>query len=104
MMRRVGVDVDLCDSSELRKIDPSVNADDVALAAYEPQSGYADPVATTRSFAAAAARHGASFMLRSPVVEVILEGGRATGIRQAGGRPFAADAVCIAAGPWTDRL
>jgi sarcosine oxidase subunit beta len=104
MMRRVGVDVELCDSSELRKIDPSVNADDVALAAYEPQSGYADPVATTRSFAAAAARHGASFMLRSPVVEVILEGGRATGIRQAGGRRFAADAVCIAAGPWTDRL
>jgi sarcosine oxidase, subunit beta len=104
MMKSLGVEVELCDSAELRKIDPSVNINDIALAAYEPQSGYADPVATTGSLAAAAERHGAVFVLNSPVSEILAEGGRATGVRNADRQTFTAGAVCIAAGPWTDGL
>ena len=59
MMKSLGVEVELCDRAELQKIDSSVNISDIALAAYEPQSGYADPVATTQSLAAAAKEHGA---------------------------------------------
>ena len=104
MMKSLGVEVELCDGAELRKIDPSVNVNDIALAAYEPQSGYADPAATTRSLAEAAQRHNAAFVLNSPVSEIIIEGGRALGVRQADGRTCTAGAVCIAAGPWTDGL
>ncbi len=104
MMKTIGVDVEVCDAAELRKIDPSVNINDIALAAYEPQSGYADPVATTRSLAAAAEQRGAVFVLNSPVSEILVEGGRVSGIQDAGGRRFTAGAVCIAAGPWTDGL
>jgi sarcosine oxidase subunit beta len=104
MMKSLGVEVELCEGAELRKIDPSVNIDDIALAAYEPQSGYADPVATTRSLAEAAERHSAVFVLNSPVSEIVVEGGRAIGVRHADGPTFTAGAVCIAAGPWTDGL
>jgi sarcosine oxidase, subunit beta len=104
MMQRLGVDVHLCDGFELRKLDPAFDTSDLALAASEPQSGYADPAATTRSFAAAAERHGARFVLRTAVSTMLIDRGRATGVEAVGGRRFIADAVCIAAGPWTDRL
>jgi sarcosine oxidase subunit beta len=104
MMKTLGVEVELCDAAQLRTIDPSVNINDIAFAAYEPQSGYADPLATTRSLATAAERRGAIFAMNSPVGEILVEGGRAIGVRLADGREFRADAVCIAAGPWTDGL
>jgi len=104
IMKSVGVEVELCEGAELRKLDPSVKIDDIALAAYEPQSGYADPVATTRSLAEAAERHKAAFVLNSPVSEIVVQGGRALGVRHADGRTFNAGAICIAAGPWTDGL
>jgi sarcosine oxidase, subunit beta len=104
MMKSRGVAVELCDGAELRKIDPSVNINDIALAAYEHQSGYAEPVATTRSLAAAAQRGGAVFVLNSQVREVMVAGGRAIGVRDGSGRSFTAAALCIAAGPWSDAL
>jgi glycine/D-amino acid oxidase-like deaminating enzyme len=104
MMKNVGVKVELCGPAELQKIDPAVHIGDVALAAYEPLSGYADPLATTRSLAAAAKHNGAEFVLNSPVDRLLVEGGRAVGVRLAGGRERNGDAVCIAAGPWTDQL
>jgi sarcosine oxidase, subunit beta len=103
MMKSVGVAVELCDGFELRKVDPSVNMSDIAVAAYEQQSGYADPVAATRSFAEAAQRRGAVFLQNSPVSEIVVGGGRTIGVH-ANGRTFTAGAVCIAAGPWTDAL
>ena len=104
MMKNIGVEVELCDAAQLRTIDPSADIDDIALAAYEPQSGYADPVATTRSLAAAAQQRGADLVLNSPVASILVERGRASGVRIADGRTLRASAVCIAAGPWTDNL
>jgi glycine/D-amino acid oxidase-like deaminating enzyme len=104
MLRRTGIDTDLIEPAQLREIEPALNVSDVALAGYEPQSGYADPIATTRSLAEAARRHGAEFRLGVPVAEIQSSGGRAFGVIDADGGRHAADAVCIVAGPWTDRL
>lgn len=104
MLRAVGVDTSLLEPAELRRLEPAINVDDVALAAYEPQSGYADPVAATRSMAAAAERHGATFKLGVPIASIDAAGGRARAVVDAGGARHAADAVCVVAGPWTDRL
>ncbi len=104
MLRAAGVDTYLVEPAELRKLEPAINVDDVALAAYEPQSGYADPIATTRSLAEAAQRHGATFILNAPVASIETAGRRARGVVEASGKRHAADAVCVAAGPWTDRL
>src|SRR6202521_1916804 len=79
MLRTLDVDTDLIEPAELRKLEPAINVDDVALAAYEPQSGYADPVATTRSMAEAAGRQGATFKLRVPIASIDAAGGRGRG-------------------------
>jgi sarcosine oxidase subunit beta len=104
MLREVGVDTSVIEPAELRSLEPAINVDDVALAAYEPQSGYADPVAATRSIAEAAARHGAGFQLGVSIASIDAAGGRVRGVIDAAGKQHAADAVCVVAGPWTDRL
>jgi sarcosine oxidase subunit beta len=104
MMRKLGIETRLCDPTELKNIDAAINVDDVALAAYEPLSGYADPVATTRSFAEAAAQRGANLMLHTSVARIDVLGGRVTGVHTTSGQTLDADAVCIVAGPWTDHL
>jgi sarcosine oxidase subunit beta len=104
MLNRVGVDTETATPAELQKLEPNVFVDDVALAAIEPRSGYADAVATTESFAEAAKRHGAEFLTNSPVARIDNRGGRAIGVVDGNGQTHEADAVCIVAGPWTDML
>jgi sarcosine oxidase subunit beta len=104
MLQRVGVDTEVVTPATLQKLEPHAFVDDVALAAFEPHSGYADPVATTESLAAAAKRHGAEFSTNTPVARIVSHGGRAAGVADASGHIHEADAVCVVAGPWTDAL
>ncbi|MFI5352038.1 MAG: NAD(P)/FAD-dependent oxidoreductase [Candidatus Binatales bacterium] len=104
MLQRIGVDTRTIDPKQLREIEPEANVEDVAMAAYEPQSGYADPVATTLSLANAAQRAGVEFILDTPVAAIETRGGRVSGVTDALGRRHEAGAVCVVAGPWTDRL
>jgi sarcosine oxidase, subunit beta len=104
MLRAVGVDTSVVTVHELKALEPEANLADVALAAYEPESGYADPVATTNGFAEAAKRHGAEFFADTAVTSITAAGGRATGVTDSRGALYEADRVCIVAGPWTDAL
>jgi sarcosine oxidase subunit beta len=104
MLKRVGIDTEIVTAAELHKGEPNNFVDDVALAAFEPQSGYADPVATTESLAAAARKLGAEFSLNAAVATIACRGGRAVGVIDNSGRLHEADAVCVVAGPWTDAL
>ncbi len=104
MLKRIGVDTYAIDPKQLKEIEPEAEVEDVAMAAYEPQSGYADPVATTLSFADAAHRAGVEFMLDTPVIAIETRGGRVSGAADGQGRRHEAGAVCAVAGPWTDRL
>jgi sarcosine oxidase, subunit beta len=104
MLKSLGVETDVVERSELKRLEPAVFVDDVGLAAYEPRSGYADPVATTESFAAAARASGAEFNLNMPISALAHVGGRCVGATDASGKTHEADFVCVAAGPWTDDL
>jgi sarcosine oxidase, subunit beta len=104
MLQRVGVDTEIITAAELHKREPHAFVDDVALAAIEPHSGYADPVATTESLAAAARQLGAEFSLNTAVAKIAHRGGRAVGVIDNSGRTYEADSVCVVAGPWTDAL
>jgi sarcosine oxidase subunit beta len=104
MLRAVGIDTEIVTPAELHKLEPNTSVNDVALAAIELHSGYADPVATTESFAAAARRHGAQFLINTAIANIVNRSGRATGIVDNNGRLYEADAVCVVAGPWTDAL
>ncbi len=104
MLKSLGVETELVDRNQLRKIEPAARVDDVGLAAYEPRSGYADPVATTEAFAAAAQKLGAVFSLNTPVAALAMNAGRAVGVTDASGKTHDADFVCLVTGPWTDIL
>ncbi|HTW87038.1 MAG TPA: FAD-binding oxidoreductase [Candidatus Binataceae bacterium] len=104
LLRSLGIDTYVLEPAELKKLEPDVNISDVVLAAYEPESGYADPVATTESFAEGARQRGASFVLNTPISAVQIRGGRAAGVVDAAGRTHESDSICIVAGPWTDQL
>jgi sarcosine oxidase subunit beta len=104
MLQSVGVDTEIVTAQELKKLEPEAFVDDVAIAAIEPHSGYADPVATTESFAAAARKLGAEFSLNVAITGIAHRGGRAAGVIDGIGRTNEADVVCVVAGPWTDAL
>lgn len=74
LKEKVGVETRLLGPEELAEIDPSITAADVALAAYEPRGGYADPNATAVGFLRAAEDRGARFE-RETVVSLAEKGG-----------------------------
>lgn len=103
-LKSLGIDTELMTPSEYSRLELATDLNDVGLIAYEPQSGYADPVATTKALADAAHRHGAGFTLDTRIAKLATRGGRVAGIVDEHGRTYESDAVCVAAGPWTDAL
>lgn len=83
---------------------PGFALDDVALALWEPEYGYADAFGATNAIARAARAKGAMLKQNTLVSRLIRRGDRITGIELADGTVMEADAIVLAAGPWTRRL
>ncbi len=66
MLQRIGVSTRVVTSQEAAEIEPLFRTDDFAIAAYEPTSGYAEPVLTTTSLIEAARRLAAEFRPNTP--------------------------------------
>ncbi|HSF30007.1 MAG TPA: FAD-dependent oxidoreductase [Candidatus Tectomicrobia bacterium] len=103
MLRRVGVNTSVLNPQELRELQPFTQVDDLAVAAYEPESGYADPRATATAFMQQALRHGATLREGVAVTAIRTTSGRVVGVDTTDG-PFEAPIVVVMAGPWSDRL
>jgi sarcosine oxidase subunit beta len=99
LQQGVGVETGLVKPEELIEIDPALRTDGIALAAYEPRGGYADPTATAVGFLKAAQALGARFERRR-VTALLERGGGIRGLRTDGGR-LEAEAVVLAAGAWS---
>lgn len=83
---------------------PGFALDDVALALWEPEYGYADAFGATNAIARAARARGATLKQNTLVSRLIRRGDRVTGLELADGTVMEADAIILAAGPWTRRL
>lgn len=83
---------------------PGFALDNVALALWEPEYGYADAFGATNAIARAAKARGARIMQNTLVERLVKEGDRISGVALADGTVLKADAVVLAAGPWTRRL
>lgn len=99
LQRRVGIATELLDAGALAEIIPQMRRDDLLAAAYESESGYADPYLTVTAYADAARRHGARFVLNTPVTGFRFAGGKVVGVDTPDGR-FDAPLVINAAGAW----
>lgn len=103
MLRRVGVETGVLDPEEARRLQPDLIPDGIGAAAYEPRSGYADPVATTLSLLEAARRHGARVRLSTPALRLRVRSGRVEGVQTPAG-PVDAPVVIVATNVWAPPL
>ena len=99
LQQKVNVETALMQPERLGELEPALHLDGVALAAYEPRGGYADPTATTVSFLEAGTRLGARFERRR-VTGLRVSGGRVSGVETDGGA-FEAGVIVLAAGAWS---
>jgi glycine/D-amino acid oxidase-like deaminating enzyme len=103
IQRRVGVDTRLITAEELKEIIPQVDVEGVVGAAYEPCSGYADPVLTAQTYARAAEKMGCTLLVKTPVKRLNLEKGRIRYIETEKER-LESDIVVNATGVWSNDL
>ena len=80
MNRDLGINITTISAEDVRKLVPQAAVDDVAIGVWEPESGYADPVATTYSYVEEARRHGAEVLANTPVTGFQVQSGRLAGV------------------------
>ena len=90
--------------SDAKTVEPQLEVSDYAAVVYDPNAGYADPIATAHGFAAAAAVEGAKIFAGHAVAALDTRTGHMTGIKLRGGKSLACERVVVAAGNWTPRL
>ena len=95
-------DVRLVGQAELRDLAPGLAAQVIA-GSFSPADGQADPVRTTRAFAAAAARLGARYWTETRCRALRVVGTRVVGAQTTRGTVAAGQTV-LAAGAWSDEL
>lgn len=103
MQRKLGASVELIDRKELQKLEPDWNADDVELAAYEPDSGYGDGAAVACDFLQAARELGVAYSPRTQAIELKAQSGRIAGVLTDHGE-ISSPTVIASTGPWTRPL
>ncbi|MDE2879325.1 FAD-binding oxidoreductase [Candidatus Palauibacter soopunensis] len=107
--RELGADTSPIGRAEALEVHPWLELEGVAAIGWEPASGYADPVATTRGYVTAARRRGVAVFEHTPVERLRLAPaggpsmGRVTGVATPGGT-VEAGCVVSAVGPWTRGL
>ena len=95
----LGLDIRLVEGDDLRELIPGV-APQVVAGTYSPTDGHANPILTTKAFAAAAARHGADIRPHTTVMSIDHSGGQVSGVTTDAGS-IACDLVVLAAGAWS---
>lgn len=102
-LRALGARVEVLDAQGVRRLQPEFVVDDVAAAAYEPDSGFADQRATVSSLVTRARQLGATVVRDVRAEAVLMERGRVVGVQTSDGA-YRAGTVVLAAGIHTKRL
>ncbi len=103
LQRRVGIQTELLSPESLRELMPGLETADMVKAAYEAESGYAEPYLTVNAYANAARRVGAKIFPETEVTNLRFVSGKVVGVDTAKGS-FDAPQVLACTGPWTAPL
>ena len=103
MQKRIGILTEVATAAEVKKLAPMFKTEDFELAAYEPESGYADPALTTNSFIASAKACGSVMMQDCEVKGIRTGGGKVVGVDSNRGS-FDSPVVVNCAGTFADRV
>jgi glycine/D-amino acid oxidase-like deaminating enzyme len=91
------------DVEDLETMLPGIDGSGIAYAVYEPDSGYADPVATTIAYIDAGRQAGGVARDHTRVDKIDVARDKVRGVR-VGGELLECDALVLAAGPWSGEL
>ena len=103
MLQRLGIPTMLVTADDVKRLAPFLATDDFDLAAYEPESGYADPVSTATAFMSAARANGAVFVQDCQVTGIRVRSGKIEGVDTSKGS-YSAPIVVNAAGAWSRQI
>jgi sarcosine oxidase subunit beta len=102
--QEIGAKVALIKPPEVKSLVPHANVDDIVLASYEAESGYADPSSTANALANRARELGAAIIQWEKVDAIRATESRVTGVRTESGTEIDAPVVVNCGGLWADRL
>lgn len=103
MARTFGLEVNVVTPGEIKERAPLANIDDLVGGVYLPGDGQTNPIDTTIAFVKGARAAGLTLLEDTPVDEILVENGRAVGVRTASG-DVRADIVVNCAGMWGREL
>jgi len=103
MLQGIGVNTRAITPAELSELQPFANVSDIGAAAYEPDSGYANPAETVEGFRRRAEELGATVRQWTAVTGIRRRESRVIGVDTSAG-PIDAGAVAVAAGAWSPRI
>lgn len=104
MQQELGVPTSVVSQGNLARMAPMVTLYDDERAAWEPNSGYADPYQVTVSYAARAREAGARILTRAPAAGIEVQGDRVQAVITVAGERIATDTIIVAAGPWSKQV
>jgi sarcosine oxidase, subunit beta len=100
--QEIGVPVILIHADDVKRLAPSFATDDVVLAAYEPESGYAMPSDTANALMNAARQKGVQ-LVQDCAVTGVLADSKVKGVQTMQGE-FLAPVIVNAAGAWAGKI
>jgi sarcosine oxidase subunit beta len=103
MQKRLGILTEVITASDVKALAPMFKTHDFELAAYEPESGYADPTSVTNSFITQAKACGTVLLQDCEVRGIRVSGGKIVGV-DSGRGSFDAPIVVNCAGTFADRI
>ena len=99
-LQSIGVNTHVISLDELSQLAPQIRTEGLALAAYEPTSGCADPIAAVHGFAGKAQTLGAVIRTGTAVQRILERDGKVEGVETDQGR-ILSSRVILAVGPWS---
>src|SRR3990172_10723930 len=103
MHQRIGIPSLLVTPDDVKRLAPSFVTDDFEIAAYEPESGYADPSSTTSALLEGGRSRGATLVQDCRVTGIKVRSGKVTDVETTRG-VFSAPIVVNAAGAWAGEV
>ena len=103
MARSFGLQVDVVSAERALALWPFLNAGDLLGAVHLPKDGQTNPIDTTQALAKGARSRGARIVEDAKVDEIVVENGKAIGVRGAFG-DIQADVIVNCAGMWAHEL
>ena len=103
VQKKYGLNIDWYGKQEMLELIPDLNPNDLIGGTFSPDDGNASPLLASHAFYTQAHRLGAEFHFNEAVTEIVVRGGKVTGIKTDAGM-YGADVVINAAGAYANEI